>query len=120
MLHQYVEQFMSYCQIPCFSERSIGTLTDRPKKVNVFIESKRLKSHREIAYTHLIDFVSYSKLPSVHVKKSRVWAVKQIFHFLVLKQWAAKDSARDLAYPKIERKVPLRGCSHQSLDLSCS
>jgi len=49
MLHQYVEQFLDYCQIACFSERSIGTLTARLKEFNAFIKSKRLKSPREIA-----------------------------------------------------------------------
>lgn len=74
MLHQYVEQFRSCCQISCFPERSLRTLTVRLKEFNVFIKSKRLKSPKEIAYTHLLDFVSDFKLPSVHVKKSRVWA----------------------------------------------
>ncbi len=106
MLHQYVQQFLSYCQIASFSERSMGTLTARLKEFNVFIKSKRVKSPRAIAYTHLIDFVSDFKFPSVHVKKSRVWAVKQFFHFLVLNQWASKDIARNLPYPKIDRTVP--------------
>ena len=73
----------------------------------LFIKSKRLKTPREIAYPHLIDFVSDFKLPSVHVKKSRVWAVKQSFHFLVLHQWASKDIARGLQYPKIEKSPEL-------------
>ena len=106
MLHQYVEQFLSYCQIACFSERSIGTLTVRLNEFNVFIKSKRLKSPGAIAYSHLIDFVSDFKLPSVHVKKSRVWTLRQFFHFLVLNQWISKNIARDLPYPKIERTVP--------------
>ena len=58
MLHQYVHQFLGYCQIACFSERSIGTLTARLNEFNTFIKSKRVKSPKEIAYTHLIDFVS--------------------------------------------------------------
>lgn len=53
MLHQYVQQFLSFCQIACFSE---------------------------------------------HVKKSRVWAVKQFFHFLVLNQWASKKGHGCQAY----------------------
>ena len=106
MFHHYVHQFLDYCQIACFSERSLKTLAARLKEFNVCIKSKRPKSPREIACTHLIDFVSDFKLPSVHVKKSRVWAVKQFFHFLFLNQWASKDIARDLPYPKIERTVP--------------
>ena len=97
---------LSYSQIACFSERSLRTLTARLKEFNVFIKSKRLKSPEKTAYTHLIDFVSDFKLPSVHVKKSRVWGVKQFFHFLVLNQWASRDIARDLPYPKIDKKVP--------------
>ena len=68
MLHHSVEHFLSYCEIACFSGRYIETLAARLKEFNVFIKSKRLKSHKEIAYTHLIDFVSDFKLPSVHVK----------------------------------------------------
>jgi len=86
MLHHYVQQFLNCCQIACFSERSLRTLAARLKEFNVFIKSKRLKSPREIAYTHLIDFVSDFKLPSVHVKKSRVWTVKQFVQVLVLNQ----------------------------------
>jgi|GEM_PF-7085853 len=40
MLHQYVEQFLSYCQIAGFSERSLRTLAARLKEFNVFIKSK--------------------------------------------------------------------------------
>ena len=72
-----------------------------------------LKDRIEVGFCTLpyhfnfVDFVSDFKLPSVHVKKSRVWAVKQFFHFLVLNQWASKDIARDLAYPKIKKSPEL-------------
>jgi len=47
MLHQYMQQFLSYCQIACFSERSIETLTVRLNEFNAFIKpNKKLKSHR--------------------------------------------------------------------------
>ena len=81
-------------------------MTVRLNEFNVFIKSKRLKSPEAIAYSHLIDFVSDFKLPSVHVKKSRVWTLRQFFHFLVLNQWISRNIARDLPYPKIERTVP--------------
>ena len=44
MLHQYVEQFLSYCQIAGFSERSIGTLAARLNEFNVFIKSNGFNS----------------------------------------------------------------------------
>ncbi|MDO9567584.1 MAG: tyrosine-type recombinase/integrase [Candidatus Desulfaltia sp.] len=106
MLHQYMQQFLSYCQIACFSERSIETLTVRLNEFNAFIIPEKLKSPKKITYNHLIDFVSDFKLPSVHVKKSRVWTLRQFFHFLVLNQWISKNIARDLPYPKIEKTVP--------------
>jgi len=106
MLHQYMQQFLSYCQIACFSERSIETLTVRLNEFNAFIKPEKLKSPKKITYNHLIDFVSDFKLPSVHVKKSRVWTLRQFFHFLVLNQWISKNIARDLPYPKIEKTVP--------------
>jgi len=109
MLHHYVQKFLDYSQIACFSERSLRTLTARLKEFNVFIKSKRLKSPKEIAYTHLIEFVSDFKLLFVHVKKSRVWAVKQFFHFLVLNQWTLKDIARDLPYPNNREEGPKMG-----------
>ena len=106
MLNQYMQQFLSYCQIACFSERSIGTLTVRLNEFNSFIKPEKLKSPKKITYNHLIDFVSDFKLPSVHVKKSRVWTLRHFSHFLVLNQWISKHIARDLPYPKIEQTVP--------------
>jgi len=106
MLYRYVQQFLDYCQIAGFSERSIKTLTARLKEFNAFIRPIKLKSPKDITYTHLIDFVSDFKLPSVHVKKSRVWTLRQFFHLLVLNQWASKNIARDLPYPTIEKTVP--------------
>ena len=106
MLHRYGKQFLDYCQIAGFSERSLSTLGARLNEFNDFITPKKLKTPKEIGYTHLIDFLSDFKVPSVHVKKSRVWTLRQFFHFLVLNQWASKNIASDLPYPKIEKTVP--------------
>ena len=80
MLHRYVKQFLDYCQIAGFSGRSLKTLTARLNEFNDFIIPKKLKAPKDITYTHLIDFLSDFKLPSVHVKKSRVWTLRQFFH----------------------------------------
>jgi len=106
MLHRYVKQFLDYCQIAGFSGRSLKTLTARLNEFNDFIIPKKLKAPKDIAYAHLIDFLSDFKLPSVHVKKSHVWTLRQFFHFLVLNQWTSKNIARDLPYPKIEKTAP--------------
>ena len=46
MLHQYTQQFLSYCQIACFSKRFIETLTVRLNEFNAFIKPEKLKLHR--------------------------------------------------------------------------
>jgi len=50
MLSQHVQQFLSYFQIACFSERHIGTLTIRLNEFNTFIKPKKLNSPKKITY----------------------------------------------------------------------
>jgi site-specific recombinase XerD len=44
--------------------------------------------------------------PSIHVRKSRVWTLRQFFHFLTLHRIVAQNIATALPYPKIEKTVP--------------
>ncbi len=44
------------------------------------------------------------KNPSIHVKKSRIWSVKQFFHYLKLNGIVRENIASDLPYPKIENR----------------
>jgi len=54
----------------------------------------------------LVDFVADYKDPSIHVRKSRVWTLRQFYHFLTLQQHVPKNIALKLPYPKIEKTVP--------------
>ncbi|MBW2643584.1 MAG: site-specific integrase [Deltaproteobacteria bacterium] len=84
MLHQYCSQFLAYCQLADFSARSIQALTIRLNEFKAFLKSQRVRSVKKITYQHLINFVSDHKDPSIHVRKSRVWTLRQFFHFLTL------------------------------------
>jgi integrase/recombinase XerC len=46
------------------------------------------------------------KNPSIHVKKARVWSLRQFFHYLKLNGYVNENIATDLPYPKIEKTVP--------------
>jgi len=48
MRHQYMQQFLSYYQVACFSERFIETFTVRLNESNTFIIPEKLKSPKKI------------------------------------------------------------------------
>jgi len=106
MLHRYCKQFLDCCELADFPVRSIPALTIRLNEFKVFLKSQRIRSVKKITYRHLINFVADYKEPSVHVRKSRIWKLRQFFHFLTLHQHIPKNIALKLPYPKIEKTVP--------------
>jgi integrase/recombinase XerC len=106
MLHRYINPFWEYCQLADFSPRSIQALTARLNEFKVFLKSLKIQSVKKVTYRHLIDFVADYKAPSIHVRKSRVWTLRQFFHFLTLHRNTQKNIALKLPYPKIEKTVP--------------
>ena len=106
MLHRYINQFVEYCQLADFSVRSIQALDIRLNEFEAFLKSLRILSVKKITYLRLVDFVADYKDPSIHVKKSRVWTLRQFYHFLTLHRHVPKNIALKLPYPKIEKTVP--------------
>ncbi|MBW2202029.1 MAG: tyrosine-type recombinase/integrase [Deltaproteobacteria bacterium] len=106
MLHRIISQFLDYCRLAEFSERSLQALAIRTNEFEAFIKILKIRSVTRIAYSHLIDFVADYENPSIHVRKSRVWTLRQFFHFLTLHQHVPKNIALKLPYPKIEKTVP--------------
>ena len=106
MLHRYCNQFLDYCRLADFSIRSIQALTARLNELKTFLELKRIRSVKRIKYRHLVDFVADYNEPSIHVTKSRVWTLRQFYHFLTLHRVVAENIATGLPYPKIEKTVP--------------
>jgi len=84
MFHQYCCQFLEYCQLADFSARSIQALTIRPNELTIFLKTRKLRFVKRIRYRHLIDFTVDYNDPSIHATKSRVWTLRQFYHFLTL------------------------------------
>jgi len=106
MLHNNIAHFLHYCKNSNFSERSIDSLTFRLQEFNQFVNSSSIGTMCDIHYLQLSQFVADFKHPSAHVKKARVWALHQFFHYLKLQQVIEDNIALQLPYPKIEKTVP--------------
>jgi len=106
MLQNNITNFLHYCKNSNFSERSIDSLSFRLNEFHQFLKSITISNIKDIHYLHLSQFVADYNNPSVHVKKARVWALHQIFHYLKLQQLIEDNIAVQLPYPKIEKTVP--------------
>ena len=106
MLHQYCCQFLEYCQLADFSARSIQALSIRLNELIIFLKTRRIRSVKRVRYRHLIDFTADYNDPSIHVTKSRVWALRQFYHFLTLHRIVPENIATGTPYTKIEKTVP--------------
>jgi len=106
MLHHHINQFLDYCRLADFSIRSIQALTARLNEFRNFLKTQRIRSIKRVRYRHLIDFAADFNAPSIHVTKSRVWALRQFYHFLTLHRIVPENIATGLPYPKIEKTVP--------------
>ena len=106
MLEENFKGFISYCKVAGFKEKSIETLSLRLNEFNKFLKSKRFKNIQSVTYSHLSAFVADYNSPSIHIKKARIWTLRQFFHFLKLKNHIKENIATQLPYPKIEKTVP--------------
>ncbi len=106
MLEKQIKGFLQYCKVSGFRPRSLQTLSIRLNDFSKFLATHRLSRIRSIKYSHLSAFVADFHNPSVHVKKSRIWSLRQFFHYLKLTGRIKENIATDLPYPKIEKTVP--------------
>jgi integrase/recombinase XerC len=106
MLDKQIKGFIRYCKACGFKERSIQALAIRLNDFNRFLKIKRLSRIRSVTYSHLSAFVADFESPSIHIKKSRIWALRQFFHYLKLSGIVRENIATNLPYPKIEKTVP--------------
>jgi integrase/recombinase XerC len=106
MLHRYINQFLDYCSLADFSISSIQAFTARLNEFDIFLKTQRIRSVKKVRYRHLIVFAADFNAPSIHVTKSRVWALRQFYHFLTLHRIIPENIATGLPYPKIEKTVP--------------
>ena len=106
MLHRLVHEFLDYCRLANFSDRSTQALTARLTEFQAYLETKTIRSVKKINYLDLIAFVADFSTPSIHVRKSREWTLRQFYHFLTLNHKVDDNIAKGLPYPKIEETVP--------------
>lgn len=106
MLHRQITQFLDYCRLADFSIRSIQALSARLNEFEIFVKTQKTRSIKRVSYRHLIDFAAEFNAPSIHVTKSRVWSLRQFYHFLALHQIVSENIAAGLLYPKIEKTLP--------------
>ena len=107
MLEKQINGFIEYCKVSGFRDKSIESLSIRLNQFNNFLKTARLRKIKSITYRHLSRFVADYKNPSIHVKKARIWSLRQFFHYLKLNGYVNENIATDLPYPKIEKTVPL-------------
>lgn len=106
MLEEKIKGFIAYCKVAGFKDKSIETLSLRLNEFNRFLKSKRFKNIQSVTYSHLSAFVADYNSPSIHVKKARIWSLRQFFHYLKLNGFVKENIATALPYPKIEKTVP--------------
>ncbi|CCK78356.1 hypothetical protein [Desulfobacula toluolica] len=106
MLEIKIEHFLDYCKVSNFATRSIQSLRVRLNEFNRFIKKTSVDSVKGISYRHLKVFITQYHNPSIHIKKARIWSLRQFFHFLKLNGWVDTNTASDFPYPKIEKTIP--------------
>ena len=106
MLHSYIEQFLHYCQVSNFPAKSLEAFKSRLNEFNQYLQPFSHESISAVTYQQLLTFVADYNSPSVHVKKNRVWALHQFYHFLKLNEIIDRNIAVRIPYPKIAKKVP--------------
>ena len=84
MLQRFIQEFLTYCRLADFSDRSIQALTARLKELQSFLKARRIRPVKKITNLDLGAFVAYFNNPSIHVRKSRVWTLRQFYHFWII------------------------------------
>ena len=122
MLEKQINGFIEYCKVSGFRNKSIESLSIRLNQFNKFLKTARLRKIKSITYRHLSGFVADYKNPSIHVKKARIWSLRQFYHYLKLNGYVNENIATDLPYPKIEKTVPyfLTVCEYNLILHYCS
>ncbi len=108
MLQRFIQEFLTYCRLADFSDRSIQALTARLNEFQSFLKTRHIRSVKKVSYLDLVAFVADFNSPSIHVRKSRVWTLRQFYHFLTLNNKVTQNIATRLPYPKIERLRDVR------------
>jgi integrase/recombinase XerC len=106
MLNQHIGGFIAYCKVSGFKAKSIESLSMRLNEFNTFVRNEKLEKIKGVPSRHLRRFVADYRKPTIHVKKSWIWSLRQFYHPLKLNGHVDENISTALAYLKIEKTVP--------------
>lgn len=106
MLTQLIADFIDYTKQVNFKARSHEAITSRLNQLAAYCQSHEICDVNDITFQNLLSFVAEFGYCSVHVRKSKIWALHQFFHFLTLKKIIPENIALPLPYPKVGKKDP--------------
>ncbi len=98
--------FLNYCTIVNFFDRSQQSLSIRLNEFNTFVNTKSFSTITDLSYAHILLFITEYGDPSVHMIKSRIWTIKQFFHFLMLNGHIDFNPTLNMPYPKMPKTIP--------------
>jgi len=85
MLHRLVHEFLDYCRLANFSDRSIQALTARLTEFQAYLKNQTTRSVTQIKYLDLIAFVADFGSPFQPCAKITGVDVEAVLSFLDLK-----------------------------------
>jgi site-specific recombinase XerD len=103
MLTENIAKFLDYYQSLSYSKKSLKALKSRLSEFNDYVNCLNLESFSEIEYSQLLEFVTGDEATSAHVSKSRVWALKRFFRYLMLQELLPYDLAESAAVSQHRR-----------------
>lgn len=107
MLAKHITDFILYTEQVNFKKRSQDAIKSRLKQLADYCKSQNIQHVNQITYQQLLQFVAEFGHKSVHVKKNKIWALHQFFHFLTLKKIIPQNIALTIPYPKVGKKEPM-------------
>ena len=106
MLSNLITDFLGYCKVSCYSDKSMEALISRTKEFNRFVNLKNIQFVQAITYEDLLEYIVDFEEPTVHIKKNRVWVVRKFYGFLILHDIVKQNIGVNLPSPKIKKTVP--------------
>jgi integrase/recombinase XerC len=106
MLSSEITHFLAYCKLSGFSDKSLETLTFRLREFNTFLTDTDIDKPADLTYDTLRVFINAAVKKSLHIKKAKIWSLRQFCHFCVLNGYMEENIALGFPYPKIDKTVP--------------
>ncbi|HEX3034394.1 MAG TPA: site-specific tyrosine recombinase XerD [Thermodesulfobacteriota bacterium] len=108
-MHQHIDSFLSYLTVvKGLSGNTLESYGRDTLKFVVFLEDKGIKHIDQVAYKHILDFLSHLKgqgLKATSISRTLV-SVRQFFRFLLTEKIIDKDPTFLVRTPRLKRTLP--------------